>query len=778
MKTKKRKQLSVLAVFLTFFLSTMTYGQTTTKTITLNYSESDFNFEYNDSGRLFVSSPSLGSWFSEDVESPALPYFSFYVLVGPDEVFDTLSIHSQGQTAMTGVAMAHNPVLQPAGAPSTELENILDSLMTAGFCQTSYPNTTAVFTGTHVMNGYRMMSFRICPYVYNVQDSTLNLLTSITLTIYKHTDAVPNPSLLYSSSSENRERVVDMVINPEDVFTLYPLPMAQTSNTIILGETPVEYLIVTTDSLVTAFKEIAEWKTMKGIRGKIITIQEIYAAYSGDTPQQKIKNCLYDYYHNGMKFVLLGGDDTIVPVPYCYSEISITLFGRKYISAIEENMPTDLYYCCFDGNFSWDENQNGIYGEVEDNTDLFPEILLTRIPVRTAADVRSFVKKIIVYEQNPPANDFDYGLLMCGMKTFDNGKIISDSYKKSKYIYNNCIAPYWDGNVTYVFDTYSDSNHGGFSYSSLLSELNSGYTFVDVTTHGGEYFWVLESGGFPTNAVSGIHSPHPMIIKTMSCNTNAFDSTIDPCLSEAFLRSPDSGVIGYIGCSKDGLENRDSTLGPASRISEEYYRQLFRDETPNSFGGIVSSMKSMYASRCNDNNADRWMLYCVNSMGDPEMPVYKIAPDKFTDNPLRITADSLLTFSCGTSGCLICIKEQSERGDSSYYRVCAETAEIPLHSLPNNVSVCITKEGFVPWVGFISKGDPLYIQNVSLASPYMLFAGLVHIGSHVTGMKPSGPVIIEKEKTEIKTSKGVVINGEFEVKRGAEFSIEIGQLPW
>lgn len=64
-----------------------------------------------------------------------------------------------------------------------------------------------------------------------------------------------------------------------------------------------------------SFEPLLKWKRMKGLYSKIITMEDIESDYEGDGIQLKLKNCLYKLYrNNGLQYVLLGGDDTVVPV--------------------------------------------------------------------------------------------------------------------------------------------------------------------------------------------------------------------------------------------------------------------------------------------------------------------------------------------------------------------------------------------------------------------------------------------------------------------------------
>ncbi|MDE6410270.1 MAG: hypothetical protein K2K81_08560 [Muribaculaceae bacterium] len=63
-------------------------------------------------------------------------------------------------------------------------------------------------------------------------------------------------------------------------------------------------------------------------------------------------------------------------------------------------IPTDLYYACFDEQFDWDANKNGILGELDDNISVEPNIIVTRLPMTLPKDIGSIVRKIVDYEKS------------------------------------------------------------------------------------------------------------------------------------------------------------------------------------------------------------------------------------------------------------------------------------------------------------------------------------------------------------------------------------------
>ena len=751
MKTKKRKQLSVLAVFLTFFLSTMTYGQTTTKTITLNYSESDFNYEYNTEGELMISSSSLHSWYSNDDNSPALPYMSYYVLIGMDEVFDSLKVQTQEETVLSNVTMAHNPSLSIASSP---LLPTSDSLL-RDFSQVIYPSSAVEYSGTHIKNGYRILGLNICPYVYNTQNLSLKLSTELVLTIHKHISS-SNQSINYTELDNYRSEVLSMIENPEDISSLYPMPLMGMDSLNVSNSNEIDYLIITCDSLTLSFNPLATWKRMKGVKTEIITTQEIYNEYEGTSNQLKIKRCIQDYHSNmGTKYVLLGGDNAIIPVQYCYSKVKTD----------EENFTVaDMFYGCFDGNYEWDANHNGIYGEVEDSVDYIPDVCITRIPVRTNNDVNVFVNRLLKYEKYPPQNSLDYKMLLCGMKTSP----ISDSFTKNQTLYQETIAPFWNGSVNYMFDTYSDMGNG-FYAEDLKNAFDMGFSFINVMTHGYDNYWNTQHNAFTKSYVENIDNTSPTIVTSISCLVNAFNSVIDPCLSEAFMRKPNTGTIAFLGYSNDAIDYANSEIGPATEYVFSFYRHLFDNEKNNHFGTIVNNVKSLYASKCNKDGFRR-NHYCLNPLGDPEMPIYKKKPSAFTNVDVHKN-NNQITITTNIDSCDVCVMSFNDDGES-YYNVIRDINSCVFNNVPSSVSACVMKNGYTPSLYYINDNETI-IQNKIISSNDTYISDSIKIGKNVSNNIEEGPVSVDKGTTTIKASNGVLIKNNFEVKRGAKFNIEI-----
>ncbi|HVP39162.1 MAG TPA: C25 family cysteine peptidase, partial [Candidatus Saccharimonadales bacterium] len=142
------------------------------------------------------------------------------------------------------------------------------------------------------------------------------------------------------------------------------------------------YLIVTPDSLVSAFQPLADWKTRQGISTRIVTLSQVQASYpQGVDLQEKIRLCVRDaYLYQGTQWLLLGGTGQLIPPRYAASQL-----------LPDAPVPTDIYYSNLDGN--WNANANSLFGEAfvdsstpGDGVDLYPEVYVGRAPVLNTAE--------------------------------------------------------------------------------------------------------------------------------------------------------------------------------------------------------------------------------------------------------------------------------------------------------------------------------------------------------------------------------------------------------
>ena len=761
---------------LTFLMlgSLLAIGQST-KHISLDFNPDDFILQQDEDGNYFVSSTAHNVFYKTDTLQPALPYIGVNVYIQETEAYISHTCSTSRSLVRTNATMVHNPKVLPTNVlPFKQSKSKV-----ASFSQGNYPAIGVEFVGTNEGNGFKLLTFHVSPFEYNATTKRIYLNSHINIDI-----SLNSSSLVSSANSlkHNKDDLLNIiktiVVNPEDVEKRYPSPKRTGANVNLTLQTGYEYVIVTSNQFKDAFQELANWKSRKGIRAKVIATEDCVSNYSGSTRAEKVKRALADI--DGLSYVLLGGDT--LNVPTCMGFIG-------YVSGDDYVTPTDAYYSCI-GTMNWDSNENGFEGEISDVFSKIPVLNVSRAPVSTVEDAQAFVNRIINYESCPDTTGWEDNILMCGVSLGNENNNVwspyyvdgqSDTQIWSEMIYNQYIAPsdsnlpHWNGELTRFYDTFTDISGDGnyqLDYSNLQNELAKGYTFVDVMTHGTNTFWELEGSAYLYSDARNLRNSGYSIITTIACNTNAFDYHFnnEKCLSYYLLNNPQSGILAYWGTARKNwyMPYYTASLILGASFDALTYRKLFEDKY-HRMGKATTEVKAEKMSHMLDNyySHERKIWMGLNLMGDPEMPVYLARPKTFQNPNVEFVNDSIYV-DAGTNDFDICFINQNDSMDYYIARDVADSLQI-FSRLNGEFDVSITKPGYIPYTAVC--GDTTYFQNIVSSSSKVYDTKNAIIGSNVTNRVGQGPVVIDSGSTLIKASQGVVITQDFEVKLGAEFAI-------
>jgi hypothetical protein len=150
-------------------------------------------------------------------------------------------------------------------------------------------------------------------------------------------------------------------------------------------------------------------KEANGYATTVVTVEDIYANYTGVDSQEQIRNFIRDAHNSwGIEYVLLGGNAEVVPVRQVVNDAA----GSPYIVS-------DMYYQCLDG--SWDGNGNGVWGERNDGEgggeiDWYSEVYIGRALVGTEAQLANWVYKTLDYDDKA-SEAYRHNALMVGEYT-------------------------------------------------------------------------------------------------------------------------------------------------------------------------------------------------------------------------------------------------------------------------------------------------------------------------------------------------------------------------
>ncbi len=356
------------------------------------------------------------------------------------------------------------------------------------------------------------------------------------------------------------------------------------------------YLIITSSSLAPYFEPLLEWKREKGIIGKIVTTESIYASQFGRDNAEKIRNYIKTARNSGIVYVLLGGDTDVIPARFAYAMDAGT--GNPS----DNDIPADLYYSDLDGN--WDANGNGVFGEVADSIDMLPDVIVGRAPVSTPSEVTNFVNKVISYERDHRSDYFTNALFMASyLDGQTDGGVAKDMVSDAAEL-----------EPVKLYERF-----GNLTRSSAIYYLGRGANIVNHDGHGSTY--LLQTGNDylnPQDFDALTNGPHfTGVFYSLGCWTCAIDHD---CIAEHFVKSPQGGGF-YIGNSRYGWYIPGF---PGYSSSDQFDVEFFRNlaHTSNISGVALALTKALFAPYADGANDFRWSEYDLTYLGDPEMNVF------------------------------------------------------------------------------------------------------------------------------------------------------------
>lgn len=672
-------------LFFICLISSCILNATTIKTVKVDIDFSKMSFPYDTFGQIQIIPSGKTYFFDSDTNAPLMPYYSVSVYIPGGKEYVSSDLTYNKNLLFSCCTLAPTP----EAVPTSQVQSSPNRLALYG--KGYFPEHNLRYVGESKIGNSKILYFNVCPFIYDSKEKKLFTLNDIQLIIQLKESTGVQAAASIPNGLYPKDLVSGFVINPDDVHFDGPQ--------INVDDIPnrLAYAIITSKELASAFTPLVNWKRQKGVWTEVITIEDIERSYSGKSTQEKIKNCLHSLYiTRHLKYALLGGDDTIVPVRYC----KVNLQKEK-----GEKLPVDMYYSCFGKQFDWDANKNGKFGEPEDNIDLFPNIYVSRLPIRTYSEVESYVNRVLSYEKMKNPKVWNKKMLSCGFNLSMNIGDKSDSEFYGDKIYDMYIKDFWDGERKRLYDIHNDFGYDSLNYKAIQEQLSTGYAFAEFIMHGAPWCYAMKSRGhYDINDASDQTNTGYTIISTTACCTNAFDDCDDlgdeyrdPCLSESLIRNPDSGIIAYFGGSREGWHLKDEALSLSQLYEAKFYENLFSNQYINkNFGKIAAISKANMISACKYDNHYTWIQYSLNPVGDPEMPVFTDNPKQFPRTKVKIE-NGKLSIDTGVDSCTVCIMSRLD-GGQSYYKILHNVRTATLDYSVDSLSLCITKQNYIPYL--------------------------------------------------------------------------------
>ncbi|NOY78468.1 MAG: T9SS type A sorting domain-containing protein [Calditrichaeota bacterium] len=455
------------------------------------------------------------------------------------------------------------------------------------------------------------------------------------------------------------------------------------------GENDYPYLIITDDSLVSAFRPLADWKTRKGLPAKILTTQYIAGKYYGRDLAEKVRSCIGFYHqYKGTLWVLLGGDTKYVPLRYAWA-----MDCEAHYAPNENNIPADLYFSDLDG--IWDANKNGIFGEVKDRINMYPDVFVGRFSVDSREQARAFVNKVLTYEKNPP-RDYETKMLFLAMILWRDP--FTDSGEGKNFIDQAFVPPRFDP-ITKLYESL-----GNESVQSATDAMNEGYNIINHDGHAWYNSMGMGNGYFGLWDADHLkNAPRYSILFSIGCWPGAFDHD---CMAEHLTRNPNGGLVAFIGNSRYGWGSPGNPqYGYSDRFDQQFFRQIFKKGVFH-IGEALALAKASLVPFARQENVYRWCEYEINLFGDPEMPIWTDSPRKLTvhlpaaalrdSSEIGITVQDSLTGD-PVSHALVCFQQKGRFYFSGYTDQTGQMSLFLKNLTPDtSLSLTITAHNYLP----------------------------------------------------------------------------------
>ncbi len=496
-----------------------------------------------------------------------------------------------------------------------------------GFAKTataSYPPEAAVSAGGGAIHGYQLASVRVYPVRYEAGSLFVHERLDLDIDLVANA-AQPLERERFSPEIEAaaRAQVASLVVNPEaipgygrrignlvesDRRGFHPTQAPS------LEGSPVEQVIVTNEALAPSFQLLADWKTRRGVPTVVRTIPWIEANYRhGSDLHETLRNFIRAAYTKwAVRYVLLGGDTDIIPARY-----GTSLFGP----ATDEQIPTDMYFACLDG--TWNADGDALWGEAAvynvnlgDETDLYAEVFVGRLPVSTTAEAAVQISKVFAYEASTQTS-YQNRMLFLSEVLFpvdwEEGQSVSqDGADYSEYD----LAPLVDPCTSVARLYQNDTAYPGASpltLQSTLAALNTGYGFVNHIGHGFRYNMSVGDQSLLNQHAAGLtNGDKRFVLYFLNCTATAFDFT---CLAEAFLDAP-GGAVAVLGSSRAAFPF------PARNYNVGFLANLYDSTSAKNLGALFVASRLSYTPNALYDTSDHYTHYLYNLLGDPEMVVH------------------------------------------------------------------------------------------------------------------------------------------------------------
>lgn len=486
-----------------------------------------------------------------------------------------------------------------------------------------YPRQDFEYMGTHYYRGFAIAFFNVYPFRYNPVSKELLVHNSFEITI----NSVFSEDIAYQQAGfvtpheSTLQQLQRLVANPQQQLSYKAYASYKSPARNLNPADAKSLLIITDEPRLPWFADYTAWKESKGISTGIYTTAYIYQNYTGVDEAEKVRNFIIDAYNTWadtdtpLEYVILGGDDEIVPERGVFGRVGSTLDNR---------MPSDLYYSNLDGD--WNANENTIYGELQDDTDMIPEVHIGRFPAETYLEFNNIFRKIMYY--------VDYSTYSNNIAIF-YGENLNNNPVTWGGDYKDDVALHLPGDYYYSTQYQRD---GSYSSTSVFNSINDGVNVMNHMGHSNETSLLGQS----SSTIHQMQNTEYGFLYSQGCYPAAFDqrtSAEGESVGENFLLAS-GGLFSFVGNTRYGWYMPGGINGASQYYDREFFIGLY-EEGQSELGAALTYSRLQNLNSALQNDVMRWCYMEMILFGDPsvaikmpdhELPLLSLESYEFDDS--------------------------------------------------------------------------------------------------------------------------------------------------
>jgi hypothetical protein len=411
-----------------------------------------------------------------------------------------------------------------------------------------------------------------------------------------------------------------------------------------------DYCIITPSrpAMLDELESFAQWKSEKGLKTRIATLDSIGSSVEGKDIQQKIRTFIRTAHdHWGVQWILLVGDHDLLPSRTLSS-------GNQYFPFDTSTITSDLYYACLEGE--WDSDQDGRFGNEQSTTkyalscryeedgsytcdkvvprieglDLWNDVYIGRLPASNAEELRIMLRKIREYRSTPRPEKHGDDILFLGAQLHTVRKIPESEYPMDdvSYYWHHQVKPVIERNTSSlgavdIDEVYEDTvledgtvknDTIEITHEKMNTFLSRGYNMVFFSFHGqpaAVRIWSLADSipkqPYTYLEAAQVRSPFYSNFISISCSVMEMMEDTNTCFAKSLLTNPAGGAVSYTGAAAiDYFDMRCQHYLKAIELMCEYkVKRIARAFE------LANVMKQ-----------SRYSLIVIQHWGDPEMQMF------------------------------------------------------------------------------------------------------------------------------------------------------------